>query len=134
LDRALRVVLGTGMERLEHVLRLIGISFTRIGCLFHLRTSSTVDSVTLQIRTLFSNFYHVFLSETETESNYSVIRFDSIRFRRIESNPNGGAVESNRIEWRFFLKESNRIESNISCVESNRIEWNSLYSTHQRSL
>ena len=25
-------------------------------------------------------------SETETESNYSVIRFDSIRFRRIESN------------------------------------------------
>jgi OPT family oligopeptide transporter len=39
-----------------------------------------------------------YISETESESNNSTIRFDSIRLSRIESNPIGDPVEPNRIE------------------------------------
>jgi hypothetical protein len=51
-----------------------------------------------------------FLPETETESNCRIIRFDSIRLRRIESNPNWDPVEPNRVEWMIFSRS--RIESN----------------------
>ena len=51
--------------------------------------------------------------ETESESNCRIIRFDSIRFSRIESNriPNLKKwTESNRVEYRLNRIESNRIE------------------------
>jgi len=59
-DRTRQVVLGTTIEGLEHIPRLIDIGFIRIGCLLHLCTSSTIHPAILQIRTLFSNFSHVF--------------------------------------------------------------------------
>jgi hypothetical protein len=61
-DRARQVVLGITIEALEHIPRLIGSGFTRIGCLLHLCTSFAIHPATLQIRTLFSNFRHVFPS------------------------------------------------------------------------
>jgi hypothetical protein len=62
VDRAPQVVLGTIIEALEHIPRLIDIGFIRIGCLLHLCASSTIHPTTLQIRTLFSNFCHLFPS------------------------------------------------------------------------
>ncbi len=44
LDRARRVVLGTSMERLEHVPRRIRGGITRIRCQLHLRTKFTENS------------------------------------------------------------------------------------------
>jgi hypothetical protein len=49
-------------------------------------------------------------TETETESNCRIIWFDSIRLRRIKSNPNWDPVEPNRVEWMIFSRS--RIESN----------------------
>jgi hypothetical protein len=61
-DRARQAVLGTTIEGLEHIPKLIDIVFTRIGCLLHLCTSSIIHPTALQIGTLFSNFCHVFSS------------------------------------------------------------------------
>jgi hypothetical protein len=61
-NRARQAVFGTTIEGLEHIPRLFDISFTRIVCLLHLCTSSTINLATLEIRTLFSNFCHVFPS------------------------------------------------------------------------
>ncbi len=46
LDRAHRVVLGTGMERLKEVRRQIGGEITRIGCQLHLRSNRVLTSLT----------------------------------------------------------------------------------------
>ncbi len=46
LDRAHRVVLGTGMERLKEVRRQIGGEITRIGCQLHLRLNRVLTSLT----------------------------------------------------------------------------------------
>jgi hypothetical protein len=67
-DRARQVVLRTIIEGLEHIPRPIGIGFARIDCLLHLCTSSTIHPAISQIRTLFSNFCHVF-------SSFSVLFF-----------------------------------------------------------
>jgi hypothetical protein len=60
VDRAPQVVLGATIEGLEHIPSLIDIGFIRIGCLLNLCTSSTIHPAISQIRTLFSNFCHVF--------------------------------------------------------------------------
>jgi hypothetical protein len=59
LDRARRVVLRTTIEYSGRIPRLIAIGLTQIGCLLHLRISSTIHTVALEIRTLFSNFCRI---------------------------------------------------------------------------
>jgi hypothetical protein len=52
LDRARRVVLGTSMERLEHVPRRIRGGITRIRCQLHLREFSILPTIYETIRGL----------------------------------------------------------------------------------